>query len=136
MKLIALNGYHVFVNSFFQGHALDVKDFSGWTPLHEACNHGHKEVVDLLLSKGANVNDRGGPMCDGVTPLLDAASNGCLDIISILLDRGASPLMRTNKVSFNFHHVRFLGHFTKNFHVPLLYVSLIRISVIDTCSFS
>lgn len=76
-----------------------MKDFSGWTPLHEACNHGFKDIVILLLDHGAPVNDRGGPLCDGVTPLLDAASNGCLEVIDVLLERGASPLMRNNKVT-------------------------------------
>lgn len=75
-----------------------MRDYSGWTPLHEACNHGHVEVVELLLKYGAPVNDRGGPHCDGVTPLLDAASNGNLEIMELLLNHGASPLMRTNSV--------------------------------------
>ncbi|KAK9510961.1 hypothetical protein O3M35_005628 [Rhynocoris fuscipes] len=79
-----------------QGHSIDVKDFSGWTPLHEACNHGHVKVAKVLIAKGAAVNDRGGPHCDGVTPLLDAASNGSLECIELLLSHGASPLMRTN----------------------------------------
>ena len=44
----------------------------GWTPLHEACNHGHTEVVSLLLGHGAGVNTRG---MDGDTPLHDATIN-------------------------------------------------------------
>ena len=80
-----------------QGHRVDVKDYSGWTPLHEACNHDHIEVVKILLDNKAPVNDRGGAHCDGVTPLLDAASNGSIDVIELLLNYGASPLMRTNK---------------------------------------
>ena len=44
----------------------------GWTPLHEACNHGHPELVSLLLTSGARVNTRG---MDGDTPLHDATIN-------------------------------------------------------------
>ena len=44
----------------------------GWTPLHEACNHGHPDLVSLLLRSGAGVNTRG---MDGDTPLHDATVN-------------------------------------------------------------
>ena len=44
----------------------------GWTPLHEACNHGYSELVSLLLSNGAGVNTHG---MDGDTPLYDATIN-------------------------------------------------------------
>lgn len=39
---------------------------SGWTPLHEACNHGHYNVALTLVKAGANVNARG---LDDDTPL-------------------------------------------------------------------
>ena len=45
---------------------------SGWTALHEACNHGNLEAVDELLKSGANVNVLG---CDNITPLHDAVTN-------------------------------------------------------------
>ncbi|XP_073988376.1 tonsoku-like protein isoform X2 [Rhodnius prolixus] len=97
LHLAAISGNATLVGKLIdQGHSVDVKDFSGWTPLHEACNHGHRDVAEVLLSKGAAVNDRGGPHCDGFTPLLDAASNGSLDCMELLLSYGASPLMRTN----------------------------------------
>lgn len=38
----------------------------GWTPLHEACNHGHYNVAFTLVKAGANVNARG---LDDDTPL-------------------------------------------------------------------
>lgn len=38
----------------------------GWTPLHEACNHGHYNVALTLVKAGANVNARG---LDDDTPL-------------------------------------------------------------------
>jgi len=46
---------------------------SGWTALHEACNHGFVNAAKLLLRKGANVNAQG---LDNDTPLHDAAING------------------------------------------------------------
>ena len=58
----------------------------GWTPLHEACNHGHSDVVSVLIDKGANVNALG---MDGDTPLHDAVINNhtqvmCSDNIVII----------------------------------------------------
>ena len=50
----------------------------GWTPLHEACNYGHKRVVLLLLKHGANVNAKG---MDGDTPLHDAVINVHLEVL-------------------------------------------------------
>jgi ankyrin repeat protein len=60
----------------------------GWTALHEACCSGHAELIQLLLSRGANVNAR----CrDSATPLHKAARSGCEAIICILLASGADP---------------------------------------------
>jgi hypothetical protein len=47
--------------------------FPGWTPLHEACNHGWLDVAKQLLKAGANVNVQG---LDNDTPLHDASING------------------------------------------------------------
>ncbi len=44
----------------------------GWTPLHEACNHGHVNIVAVLIDKGVNVNVEG---MGGDTPLHDAVIN-------------------------------------------------------------
>ena len=37
-----------------------------WTPLHNAAEYGQKEIGELLIEKGANVNTRD---VDGETPL-------------------------------------------------------------------
>jgi len=44
------------------------KDENGWTPLHEGVRAGSKEVVELLVKKGADPNERTN-FGDGVSPL-------------------------------------------------------------------
>ncbi|XP_058065904.1 tonsoku-like protein [Anopheles bellator] len=79
-----------------QGHPVNVRDHAGWLPLHEACIHGHAEIVALLLDHGSHLNDKGGTSCDGITPLYDACSNGRLDVIELLIERGANATQRTD----------------------------------------
>lgn len=119
-----------------QGHPVNPRDYCGWTPLHEACNHGHygngfrpefiekslkinflflkniekvysillyvsaTDVVAVLLERGANVNDPGGPLCEGVTPLHDALACGNFQVAKLLVERGASVTLRNSKVCF------------------------------------
>ncbi|XP_073533105.1 tonsoku-like protein [Phyllobates terribilis] len=80
-----------------KGHPLNPRDYCGWTPLHEACNHGHLDVVQLLLERGANINDPGGPLCEGITPLHDALSSGNFHVAQLLINRGASVTQKTTK---------------------------------------
>ena len=81
-----------------QGAEVNVRDHCGWTPLHEACNHGYLEVVRTLLDHGAGINDPGGAHCGGVTPLIDAAINGHIEVVRLLVDRGASVSIRNTEV--------------------------------------
>jgi ankyrin repeat protein len=43
-----------------------VKAYGGSTPLHRAAGWGHKEIVELLLAKGADLNAKDDV---GTTPL-------------------------------------------------------------------
>ncbi|ELV13530.1 BRCA1-associated RING domain protein 1 [Tupaia chinensis] len=54
---------------------------------HEACNHGHLKVVELLLQHKALVNTTG---YQNDSPLHDAVKNGHVDIVKLLLSHGAS----------------------------------------------
>ncbi|GAB6025782.1 hypothetical protein CHUAL_011763 [Chamberlinius hualienensis] len=79
------------------GHPVNIRDNSGWLPIHEAANHGFDEICKLLLDKGATINDRGGDHCNGFTPLHDAAANGQLNVINVLIARGASCIAKDNE---------------------------------------
>lgn len=54
---------------------------------HEACNHGHREVVEALLQHRALVNTTG---YQNDSPLHDAARNGHVAVVELLLLHGAS----------------------------------------------
>ncbi|XP_048525460.1 ankyrin repeat domain-containing protein 1-like isoform X2 [Dendroctonus ponderosae] len=66
----------------------------GWTPLHEACNHGWHEVAARLVQAGANINAKG---LDNDTPLHDAVINGHLKIIKLLIEKGADIHVKNSK---------------------------------------
>ena len=68
-----------------EGHPINERDNLNWLPIHEACNYGHVEIVDLLIKHGAKINDSIGP----ITPLHDAAQNGHLEVVKLLLKAGA-----------------------------------------------
>jgi ankyrin repeat protein len=55
-------------------------------PLHYAAQYGHKEIVQLLISKGANVKAK---TDDGRTPLHSAAAKEHKDIAELLIEKGA-----------------------------------------------
>lgn len=56
------------------------------TPLHFAASKGRNDVVQLLLSNGADVNSK---TKYGSTPLIEAAWQGHKDVVDILLAHGA-----------------------------------------------
>ncbi|XP_070533773.1 oxysterol-binding protein-related protein 1-like [Ptychodera flava] len=59
---------------------------NGWTPLHLACYFGHKEVVELLLKYGADVNTVNQ---NGDTPLHRAAYTGRTEVVLLLIQYNA-----------------------------------------------
>ncbi|WAR12746.1 TONSL-like protein [Mya arenaria] len=83
---------HIFV-----GHPLNPQDNNGWTPLHEACNHGFIDIVQALVESGADMNNRGGQGCNGLTPLMDASSNGHREIMALLIKHGANVIAKDDR---------------------------------------
>jgi len=62
------------------------KRYGGMTPLHFAVAVGHKEIAELLITKGADVNAKG--EWDR-TPLHAAATNGKKEVAELLIAKGA-----------------------------------------------
>ena len=58
------------------------------TPLHEACRNGHLAVVQLLISKVVNINQKN---YTGWTPLYLAMYGGHEKVEKFLLSKGAKP---------------------------------------------
>ncbi|CAG7718930.1 unnamed protein product [Allacma fusca] len=66
----------------------------GYSPLHDACVHGHEKVVEALLTFRAGPSKKAP---GGVRPLHLAAKHGHLEIVKLLLSRGADPNLKTEK---------------------------------------
>ena len=65
---------------------VNAKSDEGWTALHEAAFEGRKEIVELLISNGADVNAKGE---SGRTPLdLATQSKRNLEIADLLRKHG------------------------------------------------
>ena len=78
----------------------------GSTPLHMAAGCGHKNVVKLLIERGAQVDkvER-----SDVTPLNRAVYLNRREMVQILLDGGADPAKSDNMGHTPEFHARRLG---------------------------
>ncbi|ODT72442.1 hypothetical protein ABS71_07775 [bacterium SCN 62-11] len=72
----------------------DPKGPHGLTPLHVAAISGVMQVADLLLKKGANIDE---PCDGGLTPLYFAIQNNNGNLVGLFLQRGASLAVRNEQ---------------------------------------
>lgn len=63
----------------------------GRKPLHIAADFGQDDVLEYLISKGADVNS---PDIHGITPLLSACYEGHASCVKLLLDKGADKCFK------------------------------------------
>ena len=79
----------------FLAAGTDVKRDDPFTPLHWAALHGHKEIAELLITNGADVN---ATTAWGSTPLHKAAQNGHKEIVELLIAKGADVNAKDNRL--------------------------------------
>ena len=80
--------------------------WGGWTPLHRAAQFGHGDIVDLLISKGSNVEAKTNL---GLTPLYAAIIGQKSEIVSQLIEKGADIFVVRNDGETILHIAAALG---------------------------
>jgi ankyrin repeat protein len=73
---------------------VNAKDEDGYTPLYAVAGGGHKEIAELLIAKGADVNPK---REDGATPLLIASVAGHKEVAELLIAKGADVNAKDKK---------------------------------------
>jgi ankyrin repeat protein len=85
----ALCGLHSIVKYLITEHSLDINArgiYKESTPLHQASDRGHVQVVRALLEDGADITAKNE---DKLTPLHRASRSGQEAVVRILLEQGA-----------------------------------------------
>jgi len=70
------------------GEDVNIRDRDGETPLLQACANGHREIAEILLSHGADINARNN---FGKTALHQASSR---EVAELLISRGLGVHVR------------------------------------------
>jgi ankyrin repeat protein len=86
VKAAGVGDYGTVKTGLAMGISVNEKNAIGTTSLYAAINGKNRDVVDLLLKNGADVNVE----VHGTTPLIDASYNGNIDMIELLLSHGAN----------------------------------------------
>lgn len=86
---------------------VNAMDVHGCTPLHAAAAHGHVQVIETLVARGASVNV--GNVC-GATPLHYATSNGQEKAARRLLRKRANVDARDSNQCTPLHIAAFYDH--------------------------
>ena len=83
------------------GTDVDTKDDNGATPLFYAANSDHKEVAELLIAKGADVNAM--RRQNASTPLHYATANNHKEIAALLIAKGADMNAKDDNGTTSLH---------------------------------
>jgi len=101
------NSAQVFSLLMRKSKLINAKDENGYSPLHWATNSGHTDIMENLISNGADIHAQDS---DGDTPLHWAAYSGQKSATETLLNSGAD-IHRTNKNGDTpIHYAAQIGH--------------------------
>jgi cytohesin len=90
------------------GVDVNARDNHKWTPLTHAAQFGHKDIADLLISKGADVNAKEAK--NQITPLHWAAWRGRKEIAELLIAKGADLNTKNKDGGTPLHNAAWKGH--------------------------
>lgn len=102
-------------DKYFEDEQLNAKNSSSWTSLMYAAYLGHRELCQLLILKGARVEDVNER---NQTALMLASSCGAIDVVRILLDFGANCNRQDQYGRSSLHYA------VKYYHVPIVQLLL------------
>ena len=73
---------------------MHAQDNFKWTPLHFACHAGLKDVVEMLLENGANLE---ATTVNGATPFMRAVESSKPEVVQFLIEKGAKVQVENKK---------------------------------------
>ena len=73
---------------------MNARDNFKWTPLHHACHAGQLDIVETLLSNGAEMD---APTLSGGTPLTRAIESSREHVVDFLIQKGAKMQTENKK---------------------------------------
>jgi ankyrin repeat protein len=89
------------------------KRLGGVYPLHQAVRHGHNEIAEFLISKGADVNTFGKDVTEFApfefTPLTEAIRSNNIDMLKMFVAKGANLHKTTSLGESYLHFAAFLN---------------------------
>jgi hypothetical protein len=79
-----------------EGVPPDTMNKNGWNALHEAAQHGHTEILRVLIAAGADVNIQYRKAWSPLAFAADYANDneGGLEAVIALVDAGADPMLK------------------------------------------
>ncbi|PFX32702.1 myotrophin-like [Stylophora pistillata] len=73
------------------GFYVNAEILNGRNGVHFAADYGHSNIIEYLLSKGADINR---PDKYNITPLLASIFEGKTDCVKLLLEKGADKTLK------------------------------------------